>query len=224
MARILIVEDEDDIAMVLAEDLRLEGHSIEVVADGVSAGTRGREKGWDLIVLDVMLPKKDGFDVCRELRRSGVRTPVLLLTAKSHESDKIMGLDLGADDYVTKPFNPRELRARVRALLRRSEGDAGARLRFGEVEVDPARAEVRVGGQLVEMTPTEFKLLLAFARNRGHVLSRDRLIDLAWGRETYITQRAVDAHIVNLRRKIEPDANEPRHIVSVRGMGYRFDE
>lgn len=224
MARILIVEDEDDIAMVLAEDLRLEGHSIEVVADGVSAGTRGREKGWDLIVLDVMLPKKDGFDVCRELRRSGVRTPVLLLTAKSHESDKVMGLDLGADDYVTKPFNPRELRARVRALLRRSEGDAGARLRFGEVEVDPARAEVRVGGQLVEMTPTEFKLLLAFARNRGHVLSRDRLIDLAWGRETYITQRAVDAHIVNLRRKIEPDANEPRHIVSVRGMGYRFDE
>lgn len=224
MARILIVEDEDDIAMVLAEDLRLEGHSIEVVADGVSAGTRGREKGWDLIVLDVMLPKKDGFDVCRELRKSGVRTPILLLTAKSHESDKIMGLDLGADDYVTKPFNPRELRARVRALLRRSEGDAGARLRFGEVEVDPARAEVRVGGQLVEMTPTEFKLLLAFARNRGHVLSRDRLIDLAWGRETYITQRAVDAHIVNLRRKIEPDANEPRHIVSVRGMGYRFDE
>src|SRR5688572_7540654 len=123
MARILVVEDESDIAMLLADDLGLEGHTVEVVADGASAGTRGREGGWDLIVLDVMLPKKDGFDVCRELRKSGVRTPIILLTAKSHEADKIMGLDLGADDYITKPFNPRELRARVRALLRRAEGD-----------------------------------------------------------------------------------------------------
>ena len=224
MARILVVEDESDIAMLLADDLRLEGHTVEVAVDGQAAGERGRENGWDLIVLDVMLPKKDGFDVCRELRKAGVRTPIILLTAKSHEAEKVMGLDLGADDYVTKPFNPRELRARIRALLRRVEGDAGARMRFGEVELDPARAEVRVGGRVVEMTPMEFKLLLAFAKNRGHVLSRDKLIDLAWGRDTYITDRAVDAHIVNLRRKIEPHACEPRHIVSVRGMGYRFDE
>ncbi|MBL8294127.1 MAG: response regulator transcription factor [Bryobacterales bacterium] len=224
MARILVVEDEEDIAMMLADDLRLEGHVLEVVGDGASAAVRGREDGWDLIVLDVMLPIKDGFEVCRELRKSGVRTPIILLTAKSHEADKIMGLDLGADDYVTKPFNPRELRARVRALLRRAEGDAGARLRFGDIEIDPARCEVHAGGRLVDMTPMEFKLLLVFARNRGHVLSRDKLIDLAWGRDTYITDRAVDAHIVNLRRKIEPNATEPRHIVSVRGMGYRFDE
>ena len=224
MARILVVEDESDIAMLLADDLRLEGHTVEVAVDGQAAGERGRENGWDLIVLDVMLPKKDGFDVCRELRKAGVRTPIILLTAKSHEAEKVMGLDLGADDYVTKPFNPRDLRARIRALLRRVEGDAGARMRFGEVELDPARAEVRVGGRVVEMTPMEFKLLLAFAKNRGHVLSRDKLIDLAWGRDTYITDRAVDAHIVNLRRKIEPHACEPRHIVSVRGMGYRFDE
>jgi two-component system alkaline phosphatase synthesis response regulator PhoP len=224
MARILVVEDEPDIAMLLADDLRLEGHIVEVVGDGQSATERGRESEWDLMVLDVMLPKRDGFDVCRELRKGGVRTPIILLTAKSHEAEKIMGLDMGADDYVTKPFNPRELRARIRAVLRRTEGAVGERVRFGNVEIDPARAEVRVSEKLVEMTPREFRLLLAFARNPGHVLSRDRLIDLAWGRDTYITERVVDAHVVNLRRKIEPDAREPRHIISVRGMGYRFDE
>ena len=224
MARILIVEDEADIAMLLADDLRLEGHDVEVANDGREAGTRGRESGWDLIVLDVMLPKKDGFEVCRELRKAGVRTPIILLTAKSHEAEKIMGLDLGADDYVTKPFNPRELRARIRALLRRIEGEYAESVRFGDVEVQPQRAEVRVNGQLVDLTPLEFKLLLAFTKYRGRVLSRDQLIDLAWGHETYVTERAVDAHIVNLRRKIEPGRDEPRHIVSVRGMGYRFDE
>ena len=224
MARILIVEDEADIAMLLADDLSLEGHKVEVARDGLEAGQRGRESGWDLIVLDVMLPKKDGFEVCRELRRAGVRTPIVLLTAKSHEAEKIMGLDLGADDYVTKPFNPRELRARIRALLRRAEGGAGEVVRFGAVEVQAARAEVRVGGRLVDLTAMEFKLLLAFTRSGGRVLSRDQLIDLAWGSDTYVTERAVDAHIVNLRRKIEPGAGEPRHIVSVRGLGYRFDE
>ncbi|MEK7404528.1 MAG: response regulator transcription factor [Acidobacteriota bacterium] len=218
------MEDEADIAMLLADDLRLEGHDVEVVGDGAAAAERGRESGWNLIVLDVMLPRKDGFDVCRELRKAGVRTPIILLTAKSHEAEKIMGLDLGADDYVTKPFNPRELRARIRAVLRRTEGDAAEILRFGDVEVAPARAEVRVGGKLVEMTAMEFRLLLAFVKNPGRVLSRDRLIDLAWGRDTYISDRAVDVHIVNLRRKIEPNPSEPRHIVAVRGMGYRFDE
>lgn len=224
MARILVVEDEADIAMLLADDLRLEGHVVEVAVDGQAAAERGRESEWDLIVLDVMLPGKDGFDVCRELRKAGIRTPIILLTAKTHEAEKIMGLDLGADDYVTKPFNPRELRARIRAVLRRTEGDAREIVRFGNVEVAPSRGEVRVSGRLVEMTPMEFKLLLAFAKNAGRVLSRDRLIDLAWGRDTFVADRAVDAHIVNLRRKIEPDASEPQHIVSVRGMGYRFDE
>ena len=147
MARILVVEDEPDIAMLLADDLRLEGHEVEVIGDGQAASERGRESGWDLIVLDVMLPKKDGFDVCRELRKAGVRTPIILLTAKSHEAEKIMGLDLGADDYVTKPFNPRELRARIRAVLRRTEGDLPETVRFGHVEVDPARSVVRVNGK-----------------------------------------------------------------------------
>jgi DNA-binding response OmpR family regulator len=223
MAKILVVEDEPDIAMLLADDLRLEGHAVEVVADGQSAAERARESGWDLIVLDVMLPRKDGFEVCREVRKGGVRTPIILLTAKSHEAEKIMGLDLGADDYVTKPFNPRELRARIRAVLRRTEGDLGEMIRFGNVEVDTARGEVRVGGKAVEMTPREFHLLLAFARNSGRLLSRDQLIDLAWGRDTYVTDRTVDAHIVNLRRKIEPNAAEPRYIISVSWMGYRFD-
>jgi DNA-binding response OmpR family regulator len=224
MARILVVEDEADIAMVLADDLRLEGYEVEVAPNGHEAAQRGRESGWDLILLDVMLPGKDGFDVCRELRKAGIRTPIILLTAKCHEAEKVMGLDLGADDYVTKPFNPRELRARVRAVLRRVDGDADASLCFGDVEVSPARTEVRVGGKAIELTSMEFKLLLALAKNRGRVLSRDRLIDLAWGHNAYISERAVDAHIVNLRRKLEPHAAEPRHIVSVRGMGYRFGE
>jgi DNA-binding response OmpR family regulator len=224
MARILLVEDEADIAMLLADDLRLEGHEVEWVADGMAAAVRGRESGWNLILLDIMLPHKDGFEVCRELRRGGVRTPIVLLTAKSHEAEKILGLDLGADDYVTKPFNPRELRARIRAILRRTEGNPAEIVCFGEVEVQPARGEVRLSGKRVELTAMEFKLLMAFIGSRGGILSRNQLIDLAWGRDTYVTERAVDAHIVNLRRKIEPGRSEPRHIVSVRGMGYRFDE
>jgi two-component system alkaline phosphatase synthesis response regulator PhoP len=218
MQRILIVEDEPEIAQALEDDLRLEGYSVEVAATGPEGAARGRDPDLDLILLDVMLPGKDGFEVCRELRKAGVRTPILFLTARTHESEKVMGLDLGADDYVTKPFSPRELRARIRARLRDAAPQHGAALRFGDVEVDETRAEVRRAGQLVEVTPLEFKLLVTFLRRRGHVLSRDQLIDLAWGRDTYVTERAVDAHIVNLRRKVGADV-----IASVRGMGYRFD-
>jgi DNA-binding response OmpR family regulator len=218
MQRILIVEDEPEIAGALEDDLRLEGYSVEVASTGPEGASRGRDPGLDLILLDVMLPGKDGFEVCRELRKAGVSTPILFLTARTHESEKVMGLDLGADDYVTKPFSPRELRARIRARLRDATPARGALLRFGDVEVDETRAEVRRAGQPVEITPLEFKLLVTFLRHRGHVLSRDQLIDLAWGRDTYVTERAVDAHIVNLRRKVGAEA-----IASVRGMGYRFD-
>jgi len=218
MARILIVEDEPEIAAALAYDLRLDGYEVEVAADGESASLRGREPGWDLILLDVMLPKMDGFDVCRELRKAGVRTPILFLTARTHEAEKVLGLDLGADDYVTKPFSARELRARIRARLRGSGPETGDVLRCADIEIDAARAEVRKAGEKTDVTPQEFKLLLTFAKNRGRVLSRDQLIDLAWGRDTYVTDRAVDAHIVNLRRKLGQDL-----IASVRGMGYRFD-
>ena len=221
MSRILVVEDEADIALGLEDDLTVEGHQVEVARDGEAGCRLGRDRGWDLILLDVMLPKKDGFDVCRELRRSGVHTPIILLTAKAQEAEKVMGLELGADDYVTKPFSPRELRARIKAVLRRfATPDT---YRFGDVEVDFARAEVRREGAAVDVTPIEFKLLAAFIQRRGRVLSRDQLLTAAWDRDIHVTDRAVDAHIVNLRRKIEPQPAEPKYLLSVRGLGYRFD-
>ena len=224
MPRILIVEDEPAISFGLELDLKTEDYDVELVEDGEAGVRRGREGAFDLIVLDVMLPKKDGFDVCRELRRGGVKTPILLLTAKSQEAEKVMGLDLGADDYVTKPFSPKELRARIRALLRRGSAEAQSeRYCFSDVEVDFARGDIRRGGALVEVTPLEFKLLGAFIKNRGRVLSRDRLLDLVWGADTYVTQRVVDNYIVTLRKKLEPEPAVPRFLVNVRGQGYRFD-
>ena len=223
MARILVVEDDRDIAMLLEDDLVAEGHSVEVVRDGATASLRGREPGWDLIILDVMLPGRDGFDVCRDIRRAQVRTPIIILTAKTHEAEKILGLDLGADDYVTKPFSPRELRSRIRAVLRRFKSEAEDIFRVGDVEIDFARAELRRRGRPIELTPLEFKLLGVFVRNRGRVLSRDQLIQDAWGGQTFVTDRAVDGHIVSLRRKIEDDPAQPRYLVSVRGLGYRLD-
>jgi two-component system, OmpR family, alkaline phosphatase synthesis response regulator PhoP len=145
------------------------------------------------------------------------------LTAKTQESDKVLGLELGADDYVTKPFSPRELRARVKAALRRGTGEMHEIYRFADVEVDFTRCELRRAGRAVEVTPIEFKLLVAFIRHRGHTLSRDKLLDEVWGRETFVTDRAVDTHITNLRKKIEPKPSEPQFVVSVRGLGYRFD-
>jgi len=223
VARILVVEDDHDIAMLLEDDLTAEGHSVEVVRDGETASRRGCESSWDLIILDVMLPGRDGFDVCRDIRRARVRTPIIILTAKTHEAEKILGLDLGADDYVTKPFSARELRSRIRAVLRRFGGEAGDIFRFGDVEIDFARAELRRQGKPIELTPLEFKLLGVFVRNRGRVLSRDQLIQDAWGAQTFVTERAVDGHIVGLRRKLEADPAQPCYLVSVRGLGYRLD-
>ncbi len=218
MPRILIVEDEQEIADALEYDLKLEGYQVEVARDGESGSLRGREPGWDLILLDIMLPKKDGFDACRELRKAGVKTPILFLTARTHEAEKVLGLDLGADDYITKPFSARELRARIRARLRNVRAAPEELFSFGDVEIDVARCEVRRSGQNAGITPLEFKLLLTFVKNRGRVLSRDQLIGLAWGGDTFGTDRAVDAHIVNLRRKLGSES-----IASVRGLGYRFD-
>jgi len=225
MSRILIVEDDPAIAIALEDDLRLEGYSVEVVHDGESGSRLARESTFDLILLDVMLPKKDGFEVCRELRRAGVSAAVLLLTARTQESEKIFGLDLGADDYVTKPYSPKELRARIRALLRRGPPLNGAAdvIRFGQFELDFARAELRSAGHAVATTPLEFKLLALFIRRPGRVLTRRVLIDEVWGRETMITERVVDNQIANLRRKIEPSPSEPRYLKSIRGIGYRFD-
>jgi len=224
VTRILVVEDDSSIALGLEDDLKMEGYEVEVAADGESAGRRARERPFDLIVLDVMLPGKDGFEVCREMRRSGQRAPILMLTAKAQEAEKVMGLELGADDYVTKPFGTRELRARIKALLRRAQGEASAGCyRFGDVEVDFGRGELRRAGRVLEVTPLEFKVLGVFIRARGRILNREQLLEGAWGPATYASDRVVDNHIANLRKKIEPDPARPQYLVNVRGLGYRFD-
>jgi len=223
MKRILVVEDEPSIAFGLQLDLKSEGYDVEIESDGESALRRARKEAFDLILLDVMLPRKDGFEVCRELRRGGSKTPVIMLTAKAQEAEKVLGLEIGADDYVTKPFSPRELRARVKAALRRTAEDDLPICRFGDAEVDFGRCELRRAGKPVELTALEFKLLTAFVRNGGKVLSRARLLDLVWGHGTFVSDRVVDNHVVTLRKKVEPEPSEPRYIVSVRGMGYRFD-
>jgi DNA-binding response OmpR family regulator len=224
MAKILIVEDEPGIAFGLESDLQTEGYEVAVVGDGAEAVVRARSEAFDLILLDVMLPNKDGFEVCRELRRGGLKTPIILLTAKTQEAEKVLGLDVGADDYVTKPFSPRELRARIRALLRRSVPEPGEEVyRFGGCELDLPRFELRREGQRLETTATEIKLLAAFVRNRGRVLTRDRLLDDVWGSGVSVTDRVIDNHVVSLRKKIEDDPAAPRFLLSVRGVGYRFD-
>lgn len=223
MAKILVVEDEPTIALGLKNDLKLEGYSVEVAGDGETALRRAGREAFDLILLDLMLPRKDGLAVCRELRHAGIRTPIIMLTAKAQEAEKVLGLELGADDYVTKPFSPLELRARVKAILRRASGEAPEVYRFGDIEVDFTRAEVRRAGAAVDMTPLEFKLLSTFIRRRGRLLTRERLLDEVWRPDSSPTDRVIDNHIMNLRRKIEPAPNESRYIVSVRGLGYRFD-
>ena len=224
MTRILVVEDEPGIALGLEDDLKMEGYDVEIISDGVAAARRARETPFDLILLDIMLPGKDGFEVCRDLRRHGLRTPILMLTAKTQEAEKVMGLELGADDYMTKPFGTRELRARIKALLRRAAGGVETECyRFGDVEIDFARGELRRGGIAVELTPIEFKLLSMFIRSRGRVLSRDRLLAGAWGADTFASERIVDNHIANLRKKIEPDPANPQFLRNLRGLGYRFD-
>jgi two-component system alkaline phosphatase synthesis response regulator PhoP/two-component system response regulator VicR len=221
---VLIVEDEPDIAMSLAVDLRCQGHEPVLVTDGEQAIVQGAKAGWDLILLDVMLPKVDGFDACAELRRLGVRTPIIMLTARTHDTEKEIGLDAGADDYVGKPFSVRELRARIRAQLRRGTQAADRVVRFGSCEVDLRRGQVRREGVTVDVTAQEWRLLTAFITHRGRLLTRDQLISAAWGHGVTITDRTVDTHVFNLRRKLEASPSEPRWIVGVRGLGYRFED
>src|SRR5688572_17708033 len=223
MMRILIVEDEPGIAFALEADLKTEGYSPRVAVTGDEAIRLARAEVFDLILLDVMLPGKDGFEVCRALRREGLRTPIILLTAKAQEAEKVMGFELGADDYITKPFSPRELRARVKAVLRRTSDQDTEIFRFGDAEVDFGRCEVRRDGKAIDLSALEFKLLAVFVRNRGRVLTRDRLLDAAWGSGVALNDRVVDNHIVSLRRKLEPEPARPRYLLNIRGLGYRFD-
>ena len=231
MNRILIVEDEPSILMALEDDLTREGYVVLTAADGQTGLRTAKREQPDLIMLDVMLPGMDGFEVCRRIREEGLRMPILMLTAKSQEVDKVLGLELGADDYVTKPFSPREIQARVKALLRRVRLGAGSDLaeevdwfQFGEVEVDFRKYEACKCGEVVGLTRQEFELLRYLIRHRDGAVSRFDILQDVWGSPGTVFQRTVDTHVANLRRKLESDPSRPRHIVSVRGVGYRFAE
>ncbi|MGH2594812.1 MAG: response regulator transcription factor [Actinomycetota bacterium] len=223
MQRILVVEDEMQIARNLRDYLEVAGFDVIVVGDGSAALASARGDRPDLVVLDLGLPGLDGLDVTRELRRTST-TPIVMLTARGEESDRIVGLELGADDYLVKPFSPKELVARVRAVLRRTSGVvSGAEvLRVGDVEVDLPKMRARVGGRVVELTPTEFQLLATFVREPGRVFTRGQLLDALRGVTIDSYERAVDAHVKNLRRKIEPEVGRPTHVLTVHGVGYRF--
>jgi len=225
MRRILVVEDEPTIATGLRDDLELEGYGVEVVDDGDVAMRRVLEGDFDLIVLDIMLPGMDGFAICREARMKGIRTPIIMLTAKGQEVDKVVGLELGADDYVTKPFSPRELLARIKAVLRRGHVEAkpAAKYVFADITIDLNRCEAMKNGRKIDLTATEFKLLRAFLERRGQALTIDQILQEVWGRDVFLTDRVVYTHVNNLRSKIERDPRNPRLLVSVRGIGYRFD-
>jgi two-component system alkaline phosphatase synthesis response regulator PhoP len=225
MARILVVEDEPTIALGLTDDLTLEGYEVETFADGAAAFARASSVTFDLILLDVMVPGKDGLTICRELRQAGVRTPIVLLTARSQEADKVLGLDLGADDYVTKPFSPRELVARVRAVMRRAEGLPGASqvFRTGDLQLDFNRFEATRRGVPIALTALEFKLMRTLIGSRGQVLTHDQIVEHVWGKDVFLSDRVIYTHINNLRRKIEAKPDAPALIVGVRGVGYRFD-
>ena len=224
MSKVLVIEDDAAILRGLADNLKYEGYEVFTATDGETGYKLQKKHRPDLIILDLMLPRISGLEVCRKLRSEGVQTPILMLTARSEESDRVIGLDLGADDYVTKPFSIRELMARVRALLRRVQSAAGLpdELRFGEVEVDFRRYVARRCGKLVEMTRKEFATLRLLVARAGQVVTRDELLNEVWGYESYPVSRTVDNHIAGLRSKLERDPARPVHIRTVHGVGYKF--
>ena len=225
---ILLVEDEPDIAELLSLHLGDLGYRVDAVADGALALQKALGEAYALIILDLMLPGMNGLEVCKQLRTSQRTTPILMLTAKSEEVDKVLGLEIGADDYVTKPFSIRELIARVRALLRRVELDQPeeevAEVVCGELLIEPAKRKVRVAGEPVELTAKEFDLLALFAQHPGRAFSRQELLDKVWGYQYAGYSHTVNSHINRLRSKIEPDPASPRYVQTVWGVGYRFAE
>jgi len=228
--RILLVEDDPDIADLLELHLSDEGYAVDVVDDGDEGLDRALECAYDLIVLDIMLPGTDGFDICRRLRQEKCHVPILMVTAKTEEVDKVLGLELGADDYITKPFSIREVMARVKAIFRRVEVDQGgaqedeAPIKVGDLVIEPTKRKVVVDGQSVDLTSKEYDLLLLFARNPGRAYSRQELLDEVWGYQYSGYSHTVNTHINRLRNKIEPDPSSPRYVKTVWGVGYQFAE
>ncbi|MEP6924620.1 MAG: response regulator transcription factor [Pyrinomonadaceae bacterium] len=225
--KILLIEDEPGLILTLTDRLESEGYTVEIASDGESGLRLATENSSDLIVLDVMLPRKNGLDVCRDLRQRKITTPILMLTARSETIDKVLGLKLGADDYLTKPFEVLELLARVEALLRRSplttEMNASEAYSFGAITIDFRRAEVRRdSGESVELSALEFKLLQYLIEHRGAALKRDELLDHVWGYDSTPTTRTVDVHIAWLRQKLEENPRHPQFILTVHGFGYKF--
>jgi DNA-binding response OmpR family regulator len=225
--RILLVDDEESIQTLLSYPLEKDGYEVVVAGDGREALQRFAERPFDLVVLDVMMPVMDGLEVCRRLRaRSAV--PIIMLTAKSEEIDKVLGLELGADDYITKPFSMREFRSRVKAALRRAElsrpaeEDTQAPIEIGDLRIDTAKRTVRARGEEVQTTYVEFEILTALAENPGRVFTREGLLTRIWGDSAYRDPRTIDVHIRHLREKLEPDPKNPQYIHTVRGVGYRF--
>jgi DNA-binding response OmpR family regulator len=223
-SKILIVEDEPAMVAGLRDNFEYEGYEVISADDGVTGLERALADSPDLVVLDVMMPRMSGLDVCKQLKAKRPAVPIIMLTARGQEIDKVVGLELGADDYVTKPFSLRELMARVKAVLRRSSTSAPAPdiYRFSDVEVNIRSNEVRRNGELVDLSSKEFALLEYFIAHPVETLSRDRLLDAVWGYENYPNTRTVDTHIVHLRQKLEPNPEEPRFILTVHGSGYKF--
>jgi two-component system alkaline phosphatase synthesis response regulator PhoP len=226
--KILVVEDEEAIARLISYNLKKEGFEVLTSGDGLEALGKIKSERPDLIILDIMLPGMDGYDICRVIRKEDISIPVIMLSARNEEMDKILGLELGGDDYVTKPFSPRELIARVRALLRRSQNSRETSehetVTVGRLVVDFSGHEIKVNDQVVQLTPKEFELLEYLIRHRGIVVSRDLLLDQVWDYDFTGDTRIVDVHISRLREKIEADPKNPYYIQTVRGVGYRFKE
>lgn len=231
--KLLVVDDEESIVTLLQFNLEQAGYQVETAKDGKQAYEKATSLNYDLIILDLMIPEMDGLEVCKQLRQNKIGTPILMLTAKDDEFDKVLGLELGADDYMTKPFSPREVVARVRAILRRVSHNTEEKIivekktdmiKIGEVEIFPENYEVFYQGNQLELTPKEFELLLFLSTNKGRVLTRDQLLNAVWNYEFVGDTRIVDVHISHLREKIEPNTKKPIYIKTIRGLGYKLEE
>ena len=224
MSRIIVIEDDRAILRGLKDNLEYESYEVLTATDGEQGYRLIREHHPDLIVLDLMIPRMDGYELCRKVRSEGMTVPILMLTARSEEMDRVHGLDIGADDYVTKPFSVPELLARIRAILRRVKPPTALpdRLHFDDVSVDFKRFEAAKAGQVLKLSRKEFGVLQLLAARLGHVVTRNELLDEVWGHESYPTTRTVDNHIASLRAKLEDDSSKPRHLITVHGVGYKL--